>query len=147
RVAARSSSAQRVTVCWCSVVVPLAKEITSSRCEGGKAPRPTRPRSILKPGQPPLEIAVSPDPGGVAIAGELGGDLEVGGLVVVSDPQDQTTAKDQGLRRGTGPHQGLEPSPVRSGPERWTRSAIGRGMTEIRGVGGESRSPERRIWD
>ena len=115
RVAARSSSAHRVTVCWCSVGVLLAKEITSSRREGGKAPRPARPRSILKPGQPLPEIAVSPDPGGVAIAGELGGDLEVGGLVIASDPQDQPTAEDQGLRGGTGPHQGFEPSPIRFG--------------------------------
>jgi hypothetical protein len=51
----------------------------------------------------------------VAIAGELGGDLEVGGLVIVSDPQDQPTAEDQGLRGGTGPHQGFEPSAIRFG--------------------------------
>jgi hypothetical protein len=59
------------------------------------------------------EIAVSPDPGGVAIASELGGDLEIGGLVVVGDPQDQAAAKGQSLRRGTGPDQGFEPIPVR----------------------------------
>jgi hypothetical protein len=48
----------------------------------------------------------------VAIAAELGGDLEVGGLVLVGGPQDQTAAKDQGLRRGTGTHQGFQPGPL-----------------------------------
>jgi hypothetical protein len=61
------------------------------------------------------EIAVSPESGGVAITAELGGDLKVGGLVVGGDPEDQAAAKDEGLRCGTGPHQGFEPSPVRFG--------------------------------
>jgi hypothetical protein len=104
-----------VAVCSCSVVELLAREMTSSRREGGKAPRPTRTRSILKASQSVLEIAVSPESGGVAIAGELGGDLEVGGVVLVSGPEDQSAAKDQGLRCGTSPHQGFEPSPVRFG--------------------------------
>jgi len=62
-----------------------------------------------------LEITIPPDPGGVAIAGELGGDLEIGGPVVVAGPEDHAAAKDEGLRRGTGPHQGFEASPVRFG--------------------------------
>jgi hypothetical protein len=62
-----------------------------------------------------LEIAVSPESDGVAIAGELGGDLEIGGIVAVGGPEDQAAAKDEGLRRGTGPHQGFESSPVRFG--------------------------------
>jgi hypothetical protein len=62
-----------------------------------------------------LKIAISPESGGMAIAAELGGDLEVGGLVVVGDPEDQAAAKDEGLRCGTSPHQGFEPSPVRFG--------------------------------
>ena len=115
RVAARSSSAQRVAVWSCSVLALLAREMTSIRREGGKAPRSTRPRSVLKAGQSVLEIAVSPESSGVTIAGELGGDLEVGRLVVGGGPEDQPAAKDEGLRCGTGPHQGFEPCPVQFG--------------------------------
>src|SRR4051794_18998924 len=111
-VAARSSSAQRVAAWLCSAVVLLAREMTSRRREGGKAPRPTRPWSILKPGQPLPEIAISPDPGGMAIASELGGDLEVGGMILGGGSEDQAAAEDQGLGCGTGPHQGFEPSPL-----------------------------------
>jgi hypothetical protein len=55
-----------------------------------------------------FEIAVSPHPDGVAITPELGGDLEVGGLILVVGPEDQAATKDEGLRRGTGPHQGFQ---------------------------------------
>jgi len=40
----------------------------------------------LAAGQAVLEIAVSPESDGVAIAGELGGDLEIGGIVAVGGP-------------------------------------------------------------
>jgi len=67
----------------------------------------------------------------VAIADELGGDLEIGGLVVIGGPENQATAKDEGLRRGTGPHQSFKPSPVQFG--------------EIDGLGDRSRH-ERDPW-
>jgi hypothetical protein len=51
----------------------------------------------------------------MAIASELGGDLEIGGLVGGGGPEDQATAKDECLRRGTGPHQSFEPRPVQFG--------------------------------
>src|SRR5271168_455804 len=112
RVAAKSSSAQRVAICPCSVVELLAREMTSSRREGGKAPRPTRPRSILKARQSVLEITFPPESGGVSITAELGGDFEVGGVVLGGDPEDQATTKDEGLRCGTSTDQGFEPSPL-----------------------------------
>jgi hypothetical protein len=56
-----------------------------------------------------FEIAVSPHPKGVAITPELGGDLEVGGLILVGGPEDQAATKDECLRRGTGSHPGLQP--------------------------------------
>jgi hypothetical protein len=62
-----------------------------------------------------LEITFPPESGGVSITAELGGDLEVGGVVVGGDPEDQATAKDEGLRCGPGPQQGFEPSSVRFG--------------------------------
>jgi len=86
----------------------LAKEITSSRCEGGKAPRTAGSLSILKPLQTVSQVAVSPGGDGVAIAVELGGDLEVGGSVFVGGSKDQATAEGQGLGCGTGSNQPRE---------------------------------------
>jgi hypothetical protein len=48
----------------------------------------------------------------MAVATELGGDLEIGGVVVVGGPEDDAAAKGQGLRCGTGPHQGFEAVPL-----------------------------------
>jgi hypothetical protein len=62
-----------------------------------------------------LEIAFPPDSRDMAIAGELGGDLEIGGLVVVGDPENQAAAEDEGLGRGTSTDQGFEPSEIRFG--------------------------------
>jgi hypothetical protein len=88
--------------------VLLAKEITSSRTEGGKLPRSTRPRLILQTGQSVLQVSVSPHGDGVAIATKLSGDLEIAGMVIGGSPKNQSAAKRQGLRRGTGADQGLE---------------------------------------
>jgi len=88
--------------------VLLAREITSSRTEGGKLPRSTRPRLILQTSQSVLQVAVSPYRDGAAIAPKLSGDLEVAGMIRGGGPENQPGSEDQGLRRGTGPDQGLE---------------------------------------
>ena len=75
----------------------LAKEITSSRCEGGKAPWSAGPRSVLEPRQAMGQIAVAPGGDGVTIAAGFGGDLEVGGPVFGGGPEDQPAAERQGL--------------------------------------------------
>jgi hypothetical protein len=93
--------------------VLLAREITASRSEGGKFPRSAGPRSILKPGQTLLQKAVSPDPDGVAITVELGGDLKVAGVILVSGSKDQSAPEGQDLRRGTSSNQGLQLSALR----------------------------------
>ena len=108
KVAAKSSRAQWVAGQSFGSVVLLAREITASRCEGGKAPRSAGPRSVLEPRQTVGQIAVSPAPDGVAIAVELGGDWEVGGLVMVGGSEDQQAAEGQGLGCRTGSHQALE---------------------------------------
>src|SRR3954453_24004542 len=112
---ARSSSDQRVAGHSCCSVVLLAREITSSRCEGGKAPRPARPRSILKTDQALGEIAVPPKPDGVTITSELGGDLKVGRSVRVGGSEDQPASEGQGLRCRTGSNQPLELVALRLG--------------------------------
>ena len=114
-VAARSSRLQRVADRPCSAVVLLAVAMTSSCCEGGKSPRPTGPRRILQAGEAVPEVAVSPLGDGVAVAGELRGDLEVGGTIVGGGPQDDPATEDQGLGRGAGADQGLQAGPLRPG--------------------------------
>jgi hypothetical protein len=86
-VAAKSSSDHRVAGQFCCSVVLLAREITSSRSEGGKSSRSTRPRRILKASQSHLQEAASPYRDGVAVALKLGGDLEVAGMVFGGGPQ------------------------------------------------------------
>jgi hypothetical protein len=54
------------------------------------------------------QIAISPGGDGVAIAMELGGDLEVGGPVFGGGPEDQPAAERQCLRCRTGTNQSLE---------------------------------------
>ena len=44
----------------------------------------------------------------MAVAAQFGGDLLVGGLVVVGGAQDDAAAEDQSLGRGAGADEGLE---------------------------------------
>ena len=62
----------------------------------------------MQASQPVLKKACVPKSDGVASATEFVGNLEVGGPILVSQPQDQPTAKDQGLRRGAGADQGVQ---------------------------------------
>jgi hypothetical protein len=73
--------------------VVLAEGITSSRCEGGKAPRSAGPRSVSEPREAPGQMAPAPSGDGVPIAAGFGGDLEVGGLVFGGGPEDQPAAE------------------------------------------------------
>ena len=52
--------------------------------------------------------ALAPLADGVAVAVQFTSNLLVVGPVVVGRAQDEAAAKDQGLRRGAGPDQGLE---------------------------------------
>jgi hypothetical protein len=54
------------------------------------------------------QIAVSPDPDGVALTVELSGDLKVGGMIVVGGSENQPAPEGQGLGRGTRSNQGLQ---------------------------------------
>ena len=99
---------QRVTTSPRSWVVRLAMEITSSRSEGGKASRSTRPRSILRARQAVSEVAASPDGNRAAIASKFGGDLEVGGMVGGGRPEHQAASEGEGLGCGPGSEEGFQ---------------------------------------
>lgn len=70
------------------------------RSEGGKAPRPTGPRRILKPGEPVHEIPSAPQAYGMTITAHLGGDTEIRRMVGRGGPQDEATPECQGLGGG-----------------------------------------------
>jgi len=44
----------------------------------------------------------------MALTGQLGGHVQIGWSVWRGDPEDQPTAKGQGLGGGMGPHKGCE---------------------------------------
>jgi hypothetical protein len=50
----------------------------------------------------------------VTVTAELGGDLEVGRMVVLGGPEDHPASKDKGLGRGTGPDQGFQSGTLRA---------------------------------
>jgi hypothetical protein len=61
----------------------------------------------LKSGEAVLKIADSPQGHGGAVTTHLVGDLHVGSLIVIRDPQDQATPEDQRLRGRVGAGENL----------------------------------------
>ena len=113
KVAARSSSDQRVAGQPCCSVVLLAKLIRSSLSEGEKRRgRPDR-GAVLESGQSLREVTVAPHPDGVAITVELGGDLKVGGMVPVVGSQNQPASEHQGLGGGARSNEALQLSALK----------------------------------
>ena len=72
-----SSRLQRVAGQWYAVGFLVAIDSTSRRAEGGKAPRPTRTRRILKAPEAVLKIATAPTANGMAVTMQLAGHLEI----------------------------------------------------------------------
>ena len=95
-----SSRLQRVAGLSWSAGVLVASDSTSMRSEGGKAPRPTGPRRILKPGEPVREIPGAPQAHSMTITAHLGGHPEIRRMVGCGGPQDEPTPERQGLRGG-----------------------------------------------
>ena len=62
----------------------------------------------MQAGQASSDEAFSPESDGVSIAVEFGGDVLVGGSVVLSDAEDESAAESQRLGRGAGLDQCLE---------------------------------------
>ena len=108
RVAARSSRLQRVAGRSCSSVLLVAKVRTVVRSSGGKLPGPSGTRGVLQSGQTRRHEAFSPQSDGVSIAVQFGGDVQVGGLVVLSSPEDEAAAEGKCLRSGASSYERLE---------------------------------------
>src|SRR5215813_2885934 len=92
-VAAISSTLHRVAGQWYSAGGRVAMAMTSTRSEGGKAPWSSRPRSILKPSQPVLNITGAPEANGMAVTVQLGCHPAVGRLLWRCGSEDQPTPK------------------------------------------------------
>jgi len=75
---------------------------TATRSEGGNALRATRARGILQAIEAVRQIALAPTADRMALTGHLGGHVQIGWSVWRGDPEDQPTAKGQGLGRGMG---------------------------------------------
>jgi hypothetical protein len=80
----------------------VAIDSTSTRSEGGKALRATRARCILQACEAVRKRAMTPTADRMALTGHLGGHLQIRRSIWGGGPQDQPTAKDQGLGRRVG---------------------------------------------
>ena len=87
-------------------------ETTSTRAEGGKSPRPTRPRSVLQAREALPKVAAPPYGDRVAIAIQFRRDVQIGRAIRVSSPQDHPNAKRKGLGCRTGTDQRLQLFPL-----------------------------------
>ena len=77
RAFTKSSRLQRVAGQWYVVGFRVAMVSTSSRAEGGKAPRATRAWCILQATETLSEIATSPTANGMAVTVEILGHLKI----------------------------------------------------------------------
>ncbi len=100
RAVTRSSKLQRVAGQWYVVGFRVAMAITSSRAEGGKAPRATRARCILQATQALGEIATAPTANRMAVTVQLLGYLQIGRVRWRRRAEDHLTTKGQGLGGG-----------------------------------------------
>jgi len=71
----------------------VAIDSTSTRAEGGKAPRATRARRILQAVEAVRQIAMTPTADGMTLTAHLGGHLHMRGSIWRGAPEDQPTAK------------------------------------------------------
>ena len=102
---------------------------TSTRSEGGNALRAPRARGILQAVEAVRQIAPPPPANCMALTRHLGGHVQIGWSVWCGDPEDQPTAKGQGLGGGMGAYKGFQTGVfLRS---RVTGRAIGTGMVNI----------------
>src|ERR1700722_13134992 len=105
---ARSSRLQRLAGWSWSSVLLVARLTTASSSSGGKAPGSSGAWGILQAAEAGGHEAFAPLADGVAVAVQFARNVLVVRPVVIGRAQDEATAKDQGLRRGACPDQGLE---------------------------------------
>jgi hypothetical protein len=82
--------------------------ITSSCAEGGKAPRPTRPRCILKATEAVRQIPTAPPAYRLAVTVQRLGYLQRRWAVWRRSPEEHLAPKGQGLGRRMGADKGLQ---------------------------------------
>jgi hypothetical protein len=73
--------------------VLLAKLITLSRSEGGKASRSSRPWRVLQACQSVQKVAIAPQRDRVAITVEFDSNLKIGRIVLVGGSENQPAAE------------------------------------------------------
>src|SRR3989442_9291794 len=100
RAVTRSSKLQRVAGQWYVVGLRVAIAITSSRAEGGKAPRATRARCILQATQALGKIATAPTTHRMAGTTERPGGVPIWRGARPPRPAGHPTTKGDGLGGG-----------------------------------------------
>src|SRR3954470_1285434 len=81
---------------------------TSTRSEGGNAPRATRARDILQAVEPMGQRTLTPPAHRMTLTGQLRGNLEIRWTVWGGGSEDQPTTEGQSLGREMGAHQRLQ---------------------------------------
>src|SRR5450755_114466 len=106
--AARSLRLQRVAGWSCSSVLLVARLTTATSSSGGKAPGSAGAWGVLQAGKSSHHEAFAPLADGMAVTVQFRSDLLVAGLIGLGGAENEPTTKDQGLRGGASPDEGLE---------------------------------------
>jgi len=113
----------------------VAIDSTSTRSEGGKAPRATWARRILQTLEAVRQIALTPTADGMPLTGHLGGHLHIRWLLWRGGLEDEPTAKGQGLGCGMGSHKRLQLGVCISAEGHRARNRHGHGQGPYRAEG------------
>jgi hypothetical protein len=105
----------------------VAIDSTSTRSAGGKALRATRARGILQAVEAVRQIALTPTANRMALTSHLGSHVQIRWSVGRGGPEDQPTAKGQGLGGGMGTHKRLQTGVFRRGQGYRARNRHGHG--------------------
>jgi hypothetical protein len=81
------------------------------------------------------QIALTPPANGMALTAHLGGDLQIRWSVWRGGPEDQPTAKGQGLGGGMGAHKRLQPGMILRSEGYRARNRHGHGQYPYREEG------------
>ena len=98
-------------------------------------PRATRARCILQAGEAGRQRALTPTANRMALTRQLGGHLQMRWSVWRGGPEDQPTAKGQGLGGGMGAHKRLQTGVFLRGQGYRARNRHGHGPYPYRAEG------------
>lgn len=108
---------------------------TATRAAGGKAPRATRARRLVQALEPVRQRALTPTADGMPLTGHRGGHLPMRWVLWRGSPEEEPTAKGQGLGGGMGSHKRRSLGGYISAEGHRARKRHGHGQGPYRGEG------------